>query len=361
MVKTISLFNHKGGVSKTTTSFNLGWSLAEKGKKILLIDLDSQCNLTGLLLGYAAVDDDKMEAFYSSRKNLTMKPIVEALINGLPPEEFLRNETKNDNGKPLSTPHPSLFLLPGHLDVADLDSQISVSLKIASGIPATRNIPGNLPKILNDYAETQNFDFIIYDLSPNVGGLNEVIVMSSDFFIVPTTPDYFCLQAIGSLEKNIKKWHREIKRFKEDLNFDNRSFPIHNMPLFLGMIQQRYRPRYDKPAKSFEKWIGLIGQAVNEKFVPSLEEYGCVIGHEKIEKALLGSDLKPYDLAHVPDFNSLIAISQQLSKPVFALSDKDIKETGKVFGHAETTMRESRDKFLSIFYELADKVLILTQ
>jgi len=56
-LKLISLFNHKGGVSKTTTAFNLGWTLAEKGHKTLLVDADPQCNLTALVLGYKSIDD----------------------------------------------------------------------------------------------------------------------------------------------------------------------------------------------------------------------------------------------------------------------------------------------------------------
>lgn len=50
MAKTISLFNNKGGVSKTTTAFHLGWKLAEMGHKTLIVDTDPQCNLTGLCL-----------------------------------------------------------------------------------------------------------------------------------------------------------------------------------------------------------------------------------------------------------------------------------------------------------------------
>ncbi len=108
MTKSICLFNHKGGVSKTTTAFNLGWSLADLGKKVLMVDLDSQCNLTGLVLGYEAVDDEHMGTFYSSRQNLTMQPIVSALINGVSPDEYKRGE----NGRLLKTIHENLSLLP---------------------------------------------------------------------------------------------------------------------------------------------------------------------------------------------------------------------------------------------------------
>jgi len=52
MAKKIALFNHKGGVSKTTTAFNLGWALAANGRRVVLVDADPQCNLTGLILGY---------------------------------------------------------------------------------------------------------------------------------------------------------------------------------------------------------------------------------------------------------------------------------------------------------------------
>lgn len=354
--KTICMFNHKGGVSKTTTAFNLGWSLAESGKKVLLVDLDSQCNLTGLVLGFGAIDDDKMAAFYSSRDTLTMQPIVDALINGVSPADFM----KTSQGKLTKTVHERLTLLPGHLNVADLDSQISVSLKIASGIPATRNIPGNLPLMLQEIAKSVSAEYVLYDMSPNVGGLNEVILMSSDYFIVPTSPDYFCLQAIGSLEKNIGKWHKEINRFIEDNQFQNGLYPIRNCPKFLGAIQQRYRPRNEKPGISFQAWIDKIREAIGSRLIPALQKINCVVDVTSVQKVLAGTDLQPYDLAHVPDFNSLIAISQQLSKPVFALTDSEIKTVGKVFGHAEETMVASRDNFARIFSDLGRRVLELT-
>jgi len=65
--------------------------------------------------------------------------------------------------------------------------------------------------------------------------------------------------------------------------------------------------------------------------------------------------LEPYDLAHIPDFNSLMAISQQVSKPVFSLTDSEIVEVEKVFGHAEETMQISRDNFNSVFADLCEE------
>ncbi len=57
-MKKIVFFNHKGGVSKTTSAFHLGWMIANKGHKVLLVDADPQCNLTALILG------DKFDSFY---------------------------------------------------------------------------------------------------------------------------------------------------------------------------------------------------------------------------------------------------------------------------------------------------------
>lgn len=356
--KTICLFNHKGGVSKTTTAFNLGWSLANLDKKVLLVDLDSQCNLTGLVLGFNAIDDDNMASFYNNKNNLTMQDIVNVIINGVQsPDSFVDGAT----GKLLQTKHPNLFLLPGHLDVSDLDAQINVAMKVATGLPAMKNIPGSLPSILQKIAMKNNFDYVIYDLSPNVGGLNEVILMSSNYFIVPASPDYFCLQAIGSLEKNIVKWHREISRFKADNDFNNPSYPIRNEPKFIGAIQQRYRPRNEQPGKSFQKWIDSIRNEVNTNLVPTLEKLNCVISKEQISSVLEGSGLCPYDLVYISDFNSLIAISQQLSKPIFELTDEEIANIGKVFAAAKTTMCLSRDNFSKVFAELADRVIKLTE
>lgn len=71
MHKTIALFNHKGGVSRTTTTFNLGWMLAEKGYRVVMIDTDPQCNLSGLVPDYDS--SIQFDEFYEKHPTANVK------------------------------------------------------------------------------------------------------------------------------------------------------------------------------------------------------------------------------------------------------------------------------------------------
>ena len=112
MTKQIALFNHKGGVGKTTTTFNIGWMLAEKGKRVIIVDCDPQCNLTGMVLGYKGAED--FETIYRSEgvRNIRdgLAPAFEsrpALIEAVTCEEIDHQ--------------PNLYLLPGHIGLAEYE------------------------------------------------------------------------------------------------------------------------------------------------------------------------------------------------------------------------------------------------
>jgi hypothetical protein len=284
----------------------------------------------------------------------TAKTLVSAIIDN--DTNKLQTIINGGFGAPYPTKNENLFLLPGHQDISDLDTQIALALKVSAGVPAVRNIPGALPKILQEVAKKYNFDYVLYDLSPNVGGLNEVLLMSSDYFIIPASPDYFCWQAVLSLSKRIPQWKREISIYKESNSFDNDGYSIKNKPLFIGMIQQKYKIYRKGPAASFENWITKIRESVNDSLVPELKKISCVVDEIKLKDTLGSSGLTPYDLAQISDFNSLIAISQDNAKPVFALTDSEIGRQGSV----QSTMTASRDRFLTVFGDLAERVIKLT-
>src|ERR1700722_16475680 len=83
-VKRIALFNHKGGVSKTTTTFNLGWMLASKGHRVVLVDSDPQCSLSGLVLGYKG--QDEFEAFYEKHPERNIRAGLAPAFESRPKE-----------------------------------------------------------------------------------------------------------------------------------------------------------------------------------------------------------------------------------------------------------------------------------
>ncbi|THD63053.1 MAG: hypothetical protein E8A49_06520 [Phenylobacterium sp.] len=117
MVPIVSLFNHKGGVSKTTTTFNLGWAMAEHGRRVLIVDGDPQCNLTGTVLGFDGVED--FSDFYKNNPNAniaeSLDPIFKATGNPLKPATITK------------TTHENLFLLAGNIDLAENETQIAVN------------------------------------------------------------------------------------------------------------------------------------------------------------------------------------------------------------------------------------------
>jgi chromosome partitioning protein len=341
MAPIISLFNHKGGVSKTTTAFNLGWAMAERGKKVLVVDGDPQCNLTGTVLGFDGVSD--FSAFYKQYPNANisncLEPIFKATGTALKPAQITK------------TSHPNLFLLVGNIDLAENETQISVALSTSAAIPALQNIPGSICALLRMTAEEWGLDAIIVDMSPSVGALNQCLLMGSDYFIVPTSPDYYCNQAVSSLSRVLPRWHAGVQHFRNpSLLYPFPAVP----PRFCGIISQRYRPRSGSPAQSFQQWIDIIKQTVLKEFVPALTTNNMAISVADFNAGAPGDT--PFNLINIADFNSLIAQSQKFNVPVFALSDAQIQQAGVIL----ETMKESRDSFRKSFNSLANTVEIIT-
>ncbi|MEG2358915.1 ParA family protein [Acinetobacter sp.] len=110
MTKRIAVFNHKGGVSKTTSVYNIGWLLSNN-YKVLVVDADPQCNLTSLLLG------DSFESYYidDETKNQNLKDGVSTAFQGRP---FPIQAVECYSPERL----PNLFLLAGHANLSEYDA-----------------------------------------------------------------------------------------------------------------------------------------------------------------------------------------------------------------------------------------------
>lgn len=337
MIPLISLFNHKGGVSKTTTAFNLGWAMANRGKRVLIVDADPQCNLTGTVLGFDGVND--FSDFYKNSPGANISDCLAPVFQGMGAQLTPATITK--------TPNPNLFLLAGNIDLSENETQISVALSTSAAIPALQNIPGSVCALLRMTAAANKLDAVIVDMSPSVGALNQCILMGSDYFIVPTSPDYYCNQAISSLARVLPRWNIGVSLFRSPTLLY--PFPV-APPKFCGIISQRYRPRSGNPAQSFQQWIDVIKQTVLTELVPVLTSNNMVVS-VPVFNASKPSD-SPYNLINIADFNSLIAQSQKHNTPVFALSDAQIEQVGIIL----KTMKESRDTFKKCFDSLANSI-----
>ncbi len=346
MAKIIALFNHKGGVSKTTTTLNLGWKLAEKGKRVLLADFDPQCNLTGMIFDYKDTDD--LTILYEKHENLNIK-------DGLAPA-FESRPSPLEAIKCVKIPDiEGLFLLPGNIGLSEYEVTLGIAQELSGTIQALQNLPGSIITVLQKTAEKINADYILIDTSPSLSSINRNLLMICDYFLVPSSPDFYSVMAIDSLTKIFPKWHEWAKQASELEILKSASYPFPKPhPKFLGTVIQKYRPRIGtSPARQFQNWIDKIEKQVREIFVPTLTKSGLMLPMSKYVS--IGTD-RNFTLASIPDFNSLIAVSQEKQKPVFALTAEDTGLTGIVL---ERTMK-SKEQFDVIFSDFADKIIKLT-
>lgn len=341
MVKTISLFNNKGGVSKTTTAFHLGWKLAEMGYKTLIVDTDPQCNLTGLCLN--TDKENKLSHFYQEN-NYNIKTSLSPVFDNRP--EPLQAATCYEFPE-----NTNLYLLPGHINFSEYDATFNIAENLTGSIVMFGNVPGAFRNLLQLTAAHYKLDYILLDMSPSISSTNANILMESDYFIIPCAPDYFCYMAIESLTKVFPRWNSTYKTLKSNYIFKNATYKMkESSPKFIGTIQQRYRPRNGSPVKAFSEWITDINHLVSQKLVPILQENNMIV-----------PDLAQYcseehNLINIADFNSLIAQSQMHNTPVFLLTQEQIEKSGKVW----TNMKKNRDDFNNTFTDFANRIIKIT-
>jgi cellulose biosynthesis protein BcsQ len=346
MHKTIALFNHKGGVSKTTTTFNLGWMLAEKGNRVVMIDTDPQCNLSGLVLDYDS--SKQFDSFYEKNPNANLKAALAPAFESQPrPIETCECvEVKGRKG---------LFLVPGHLNLSEYEVTLGIAQELSSTIQALKNLPGAFHYFVQKVAVAQSADYVLIDMSPSLGAMNQNFLMSSDCFLVPTSPDYFSVMAIDSLATILPKWIRWANKASEldILKTADYPFPACGHK-FLGTVIQRYRPRNGRATAGFQDWIDQINSRVTERLAPALEAHAGLFDSVAYERAQV-SEHEGYCLAEIADFNSLITASQNSQTPVFALTEY-------MLGHVGTVLAQDivkRNEFKTTFENLAKRVTTL--
>jgi cellulose biosynthesis protein BcsQ len=345
MAKSIAFFNNKGGVSKTTTCFNLGWMLAERGHRVVMVDADPQCNLTGMVLELE--DGNALDTFYAENPERNIKDALEPAFASRPkplePVECIEVEGRD-----------GLFLIPGHVGLAEDEVSLGIAQQLSESVQALKNLPGSFSHLFKITAEKYQADYVLIDLSPGLGSINQNLVATADFFIVPASPDVFSVMAIDSLSRVIPRWLAWAERAAQLDALENADYPFPTPRLkFLGTIVQRYRLKSGEPTEAFRTYFEELDNAIDETLIPALDAAGVLLANEEYEAAGVEGSVR---LASIPDFNTLIANSQQARKPVFALTQDDVGRRGYVW----ETQKANIDAFREIFETLAARTEALT-
>ncbi len=178
----LTFFNHAGGVAKTSTVRDVGYVLAEQGRRVLLIDMDPQANLTKWL----GVEDD-----------IALEQTVYPAILGA-------NEEGAEDAE-LALPAPlrvhGMDLIPAHLNIAIIEREIlSVFLGVLRLREAVRKLEG--------------YDVVLIDPPPSLGQLSALAVVASDRVVVPLPTNRKGLDGIPTVIKMV----REYKKAARDLS-----------------------------------------------------------------------------------------------------------------------------------------------
>ena len=316
MAHVIAMFNHKGGVSKTTTTFHFAWKLAKLGKRVLMVDADPQCNLTGLTLGIG--NYDALFKFYDSRRN-------NDIFSALAPVFGITSGTSRviaSYGVTDVEKNERLKLLAGHVKFAMLDVQVAAAVVTRENLPLLKDILRAFNDLIRGAADQMDADIVLVDMAPSISATNMCLMMGADYFIIPTYPDFYCYQAMDSLSEVLPGWANRTQPLKQE-----KILPRQN-PKLLGIISSNYRVyTTDEDAEQktmtsrFQQWADKIKNITNERLVPSLVPHNMVVSRETFEKHVEYDS--PYNLANVQDVNTLMALHQKLSKPVYEITESE--------------------------------------
>lgn len=320
-MKILSMFNNKGGVGKSTLGFHLGCALGELGKKVLLVDLDPQCNMT--ISGMFEEDLHKIwveEDAYIEDYEAAISQYGTNLLETPRSIHFLLKPTEDglndiESYPPARHIYENVDLIPGRLSLHQYENKIAERWNglYQSDNLAIRTIT-NIRKICKNYADRNGYDFVLVDTSPSLGILNKVIISTVDGFIIPALPDMFSTYGIRNIGKSLHQWQKEFETIYQLISKDKRSrFP--------------------------EKFVQFMGYTIYnaKKQSKNLNEYDLAVAHyayvkempKIIEKFILPQNRA--DVANIMDpiggaavmhsHNTFPAVAQALKCPMWLVPE----------------------------------------
>lgn len=280
MCKIISFFSNKGGTGKTTLTYNVGADLSfNHNKRVLVIDADSQMNLTASMFGLS----DTIE--YSEENNKKWKEYLDTylsfvdLVDDNKEKTIFSYQKHRENNKEnidLFNNNNIVFdLLLADEDYFDFENTINSYLRDFNLRKEAVKYFSNITKKIKELSK--NYDFILIDCSPSANSvLNAFFILSSNYFICPLRCDFFSYQSIGKLKRIIANWEGLFKNFQTD-DYQN---CIDMNEKFIGIVVSQTKKNNKQGNK--QRNISITSQKWVESVNSSIQNYTTsAIGREK--------------------------------------------------------------------------------
>jgi cellulose biosynthesis protein BcsQ len=324
-MKTVALFNHKGGVGKTTLAVNIADSLVDLGLRVLLIDADPQCNLTSFFLEESQLD--KLLGESDEANGGTIWSAIKPVVDGKGPIRDI-NLFKLREG---------LMLCAGDVLLADYEEELP-SAWTGSFARKTRDydVMCALSNAVRGLGKKSKADIIIYDVGPNVGALNRTILLDSDYFVTPVAADLFSLRALATVGRSLGRWIRDWETVRHLATPADQERLLHGQPVYVGYITSAYKVSSGRiPTRPHEYWERKIAPRVRDCIVEDLR---------KVHPRLVPQTTNK--IAAIKDFHSLAPQAQSTGLAM-----------GKLKGQVNPGYYPQVEEALSEFQDLARELL----
>lgn len=347
---TVSVFNNKGGVGKTNTIWNLSMSLAEKDKKVLLVDFDPQCNLSIACLGdqqFSSLLERSPTKPHGQTIRAFALPYIQQNRLG---EVYIHSPLKQLNrGK--------VDVVAGDFWLNNFSDILNVGTDVISGSGLYRFLL--VSQLISQIQNNNNieYDFVLVDLPPSFNTLVRSALYCSDYFLVPCTPDLFsayCVGLIGEvLPSFINDWEQGKQRYMTSSQYDT-LIPSKGQPKFGGWIFNGFDTRKKAGTQTivetgadraqYEK----IHNSIVNNLIPSLKSiasYNCIPDFITAEP-----------VAKIEDLNVMAPDSIVQNIPIkYLAQSKPTRDIGR--GSWSQEQKVLMDKVDRVFDNLADYII----
>lgn len=293
--KRLAVFNHKGGIGKTTITVNLASALGTLGLRVLLVDTDPQCNLTSYFVEEKFFDSllDASDTDHGNTLWTALRPVVDGSGD---PRDI----------RPIELPR-NLFLLAGDIRLAEFEAELSplwgeCFQRRPRGLRGTTS----LSALVSRTAAATKADIVMFDTGPNIGPLNRILLLDCDNVAVPAACDYFSVRAIKTLGHTLVGWVRDWKMIAQLSPDDQYLLP--GSPRPIGYIPQRFKIYRGVFSAAYADMIPIMERAFDENLLK-------VLGN--VDNDLLASARSPFMLGEVKEFGSIANEAQRQGLPMW--------------------------------------------